>query len=115
MPRNLEVHYTPVQIASYAPIFPEELMRSKIIVINDAAHVDIVLRSLDKVNKRSKFERGMSRLLIEATASTPEYLMDTEGNVRRGKSDYQITPSAFLYIVDTLNFYAAKSLEQSRK
>ena len=112
LPRTIKVHYLPVQVMTYAPILPEEMRRYHLLAVNEPTDIKLLFDSLNKINKQSEFRRLSSRLFIEATASTPEYWMDTEGNVRRGKDEYQIAPRAFLNLVYILDQYLIKSQQK---
>ena len=107
----MTIRYNFVQMAYYAPCYPDDLKNTKPIVIDNAEHIKKIYECLDKINKPSRFLSPDAHLLVEANAM-PQYLMDSYGNVRRGKDEYQITPRAFLDLVTLLETYAVKNVQK---
>lgn len=103
----LAVRYFIVQ--STGVIFVEEMKQHPPLPVKSDVDVRNLMRYLDTRNKPSRFIEGNSRLYVEPFRGRPEYLMDAEGNVRRGNEEYQITPRAFLDLVGLLDSYLINS------
>ena len=113
MKNALTVRYNFIQIAYYAPCYPDDLKKAKPIVIENAGHIAKIYDCLNRVNKPSRFLSPDAHLLIEAEGAVPQYLMDGQGNIKRDKNEYQITPRAFLDLVTLLEEYAIKNLQKN--